>query len=109
VTDGATPSPEAALEHRIAEALAFIRDLRSRVAESGPADLSGLEPCLRTLYEGAAALPAAQARCLIDALVALERDVAALGEEAWICACVRAMTEPVEATARVAAATQQRY
>lgn len=74
-------APVGDIEARLAAARRHVDRVRRRLVAKGGVDLSGLEDCLRTLYEGAKALPPARARRVIDALVALEREVSALAVE----------------------------
>jgi hypothetical protein len=69
------------LADRIFAAIRLIARQRGRLADTGHTDLAGLEDCVRAIYEGVRTAPPHQGRFLVEALVVLQSDLSALGEE----------------------------
>jgi hypothetical protein len=80
------------LADRIFAAIREVAGHRGRLAETGHTDLTGLEDCIRAIYEGVRTAPPQQGRFLVEALVVLQSDLSMLGEELH-AACARTIAE----------------
>ncbi len=83
-------------------ARAYVSGARQQLAASVWADLTGLEDSIRAIYDGVQALPEGEAPPLIEALVALQRELRTLSEE-LDARCREAVGRRIEAPARRAA------